>query len=105
VNCKPGDLATIIGANRYSGWLVEVLHAAPSGVFPLPDGYPCACGSCGGDAWQIGDWVVRSLCSQFTAPLEDGRTRLTWYGVANDRYLRPLPGESEQTQQEESANV
>jgi hypothetical protein len=94
MNCKPGDLATVIGGSRWSGWIVEVLYAAPQGTFNLPDGYPCNCNILG-NVWKPDDWVIRSLCSQFDAPLANGKTRPTWYGVGNDSKLRPLPSEKQ----------
>ena len=96
MNCKPGDLAIVIGGSRWSGWLVEVLYAAPQGTFNLPDGYPCHCTPC----WKPGDWVIRSLCSQFVAPLESGHIRKTWYGVGSDSKLRPLPAEKQTLERE-----
>ena len=38
MNCKPGDIAVVIGASRFAGRLVEVLYAAPQNDFYLPDG-------------------------------------------------------------------
>ena len=39
MNCRPGDLAVILGKGVFAGRLVEVLYAAPQVEFQLPDGY------------------------------------------------------------------
>ena len=90
MNCKSGDLATIVGNNDYSGRLVEVLYIAPTtGDYRLPDGYthiksPPEC------------WIVKSFGSAFSAPLQQGGTRQTRFASIQDRLLRPLRGDAEQ---------
>ena len=84
MNCKPGDIAVVIGASRFAGRLVEVLYAAPQNDFYLPDGY-CHSGS------APNYWVLRTLGSLFGAPTEEhGFLRVTEYGVGADARLRPL---------------
>jgi hypothetical protein len=99
MNCKPGDLAIVIGTSRWAGRLVEVLYAAPSENFELPDGH-----------WhrgrEPGYWVVHSLGSPVETPVDHGATfRMTMYFCADDSKLRPLPGESEVNEEHESACV
>jgi len=90
MNCKPGDLAIIIGKPTHNpealGMIVEVLYAAPLERFKLPDGTPH-------QAASALSWVIR-----LTRPLP-----LAWntvrkmgaYAVCPDSRLRPLPGEIE----------
>lgn len=85
MNCKPGDLALIVGGSRFAGGLVEVLHAAPSVMFFLPDGYVH-------EGCSLNFWVIRSMGSPFDAPTSPGKTRKTMYAVGNDLFLRPLKG-------------
>ena len=91
MNCKPGDLAVIVGYSPKTPWLtgriVEVIELAPVGVsFKLPDGkshQPC----------PAGEWVIR-----FQNPVDlseiRGRTNAL-YAACHDSKLRPLrdPGE------------
>jgi len=72
--------------NHMSGWLVQVLYAAPNGLFCLPDGYPSA-------TYGPWHWVCESLMhSSFRARLFKGGFRETRFAVIRDAYLRPLPG-------------
>ena len=91
MNCKPGDLAIIIGHSKHAGRLVEVLFAAPIHDFLLPDGdWHLACPS--------GYWCLRSLGTPFDLVI-----RMPWgtttssgmYVAGADAWLRPLRGESE----------
>jgi hypothetical protein len=87
MNCKPGDIAIVVkaAAPGYLGRLLEVLYAAPSCPFVLPDGMPHA-------APRSSDgWVVRSLCGPIKALCSNGTLcRMALYGVAADSCLRPL---------------
>jgi hypothetical protein len=88
MNCKPGDLAIIVGTSDYAGKLVEVLYAAPRDRFALPDGYPhqpCA----------DGQWVVKILGSPVRAPTAWGKFRLTHYAAGRDEKLRPIRPDEE----------
>ena len=87
MNCKPGDLAIVIRDGPCLGMLVEVLHAAPSHSFLLPDGHRHV----GCDA---GDWVLLLLGRTVLVPCERG-SRMTQYCVGKDSSLRPLRGERE----------
>lgn len=69
------------------GRWVEVLHAAPSGVFTLPDGFPAY------GILREACWVCESLGPDFTARLDCGLTRTTRYGVIADHWLRPIRGD------------
>ncbi len=99
MNCKPGDIAVIIGVSKFAGMIVEVLYFAPIGSFALPDGYP-ACNESEHDCW-----VVKSLGSQFNANLNIGDRvtgqRKTMYGFGADRKMRPIRGieDGESTQE------
>lgn len=89
LNCRPGDTARIVAPGPYYGRLVDILEAAPVGVyFKLPDGntqVPCG----------AGEWVIELLGSPIPVRLESGRHRLTHVGVAPDTALRPIrnPGD------------
>lgn len=87
MNCKPGDLATVI-TSEYAGKLVEVLYLAPAHDFTLPDGFrnhgePNA--TC---------WVIRVLGTPVKVRVDNYGPgwRLALYGTANDANLRPIPG-------------
>lgn len=91
MNCKPGDLAVIVGFNpahpHTTGRIVDVIEAAPVGVgFRLPDGkshHPC----------RAGAWIIR-----FHNPVNlnaiRGRSSAV-FAVCPDAHLRPIrdPGE------------
>lgn len=94
MNCKPGDLAIVIGGSDYAGRIVEVLHAAPSDdFFTLPDGYRHR-------PVEPGCWVIRFLGSPVKAPVgtdyASARYRITRYGSCRDAGLRPLRGLSDE---------
>lgn len=94
MNCKPGDLAIIIKP-PLAGRLVEVMYSAPGRRFVLPDGYWHATPS------TPDQWVIRSLGSPFDARMRPtGRERKAMYAAIADKYLRPLPGDTEQETQE-----
>jgi len=87
MNCKPGDLAWVVGANPpYNGRLVEVMYATPYGDYTLPDGAPARSDT------DEPSWVVRFIGGQVPAPLLGGRWRMTFYGSGRDRFLRPIRG-------------
>lgn len=98
MNCKPGDLAIVIGSSRYSGRLVEVLDLAPNAWFRLPNGQlHCPPG-------DNESWVVNVLGSPIATRVGgDGATRLVNQGVAPDSKLRPLPGKLEDEEIEDAA--
>lgn len=91
MNCKPGDLAIVIGGSKYSGMIVEVLYQAPSSVsFTLPDGFtnlPIQDG--------LLTWVIK-FQRPVRAPVKgyDGKvtSRMALYGTGADRKLRPVSG-------------
>ena len=99
MNCKPGDIAIVVGGNPYAGRLVEVLYAAPVGQeFQLPDGVTAA-------PTLPGRWVIKSLGSPFPAPMRSGCTRAARYGVGSDSFLRPLPGQGVTTDQRDEVTA
>lgn len=89
MSCKPGDIALVVKAGLYLGWLVEVLYQAPNCRHTLPNGQihaPC----------PPSEWVVRSLGPAFTAQLNNGRTIKNYYVSFADQWLRPIaPRKSE----------
>lgn len=94
MNCKPGDLAVIVGFSpehpHLTGRIVEVIEAAPSGCrFKLPDGKT-------NQASRPGTWVIRF---QNIVDLTGLRGRPNGlYAACHDSNLRPLrdPGENAQ---------
>lgn len=100
MNVKPGDLAIVVSSKpMYMGRIVEVLAAAPNERFTLPDGYP----------HQVPDeqpsWVIKLVGGPALAPCGYGRHRQAWYGVGADRNLRPLPGSTEEAEEDEPTEV
>lgn len=84
MNCKPGDLAYIVGASRHAGKVVQVVELAPIGVnFRLPDGHM--------QGAQDYEWVCYFPTPQEIG-LSDGTTRMTHYATVPDRVLRPIGG-------------
>lgn len=83
LNCKPGDMAVVIGDGPFAGMIVEILYAAPMEEFNLPDGYPH---EAGGPA----EWVIKmprpvpALIERSSIP------RMTIYGCGRDSRLRPI---------------
>lgn len=91
MNCRPGDLAYIIGASEYAGMIVEVLHAAPARrEFRLPDGMIHEA-----IPFDLPFWVFRSAGTPFRCPMVVGGFRSSIYGAGPDSRLRPIrdPGE------------
>jgi hypothetical protein len=88
MNCKPGDLAYVIGSSRYAGRIVEVISPAPQGVsFLLPDG-------CMHVATTY-NWLIRFVGAPVEFSMGFGRSkwsRLGHFSVAPDRKLRPISG-------------
>lgn len=101
MNCKPGDLAIII-RQPYAGLMVEVLYAAPTESYEMPDGQ-----------WHVGSrpetWVVKSLGSAFvTRRLIEGvpvGPGVSQYGACIDSALRPLPGKLEDEEIEDELTI
>lgn len=91
MNCKPGDLAVIIGESENSlgtaGLIVEVLHSAPREPFLLPNGVQHR-------AAKPGSWVIRFQRPRKVA-FGPKLRRLNEYAACHDSKLRPLPGASE----------
>lgn len=86
MNCRPGDLAVIVGGSKYAGHLVDVLFLAPRADFFLPDGYPH-------EGCERGDWVIKLKGSPVSVPLPStGGVRMALYGACADRKLRPIRG-------------
>lgn len=83
LNCKPGDMAVIIGGSVFAGKIVTVLITAPQKEFKLPDGYPHV-------AANPRSWVIEfhgdtpAFCDGLASP------RITRYAVGLDSKLRPL---------------
>lgn len=99
MNCKPGDLAVVLGTSVFAGRLVEVLYAAPQVEFQLPDGYMHD--GCGPNCW-----VLRSLGSTFSAPTEEkGFMRVAMYVAGPDARLRPLRGDPKESDVETGLEV
>lgn len=95
MNCKPGDLAIIIRASEWSGWIVEVVSAAPAGDFTAPDGTPFT-----DKRFETHEWLIK-------APRPFGRrpyTR-TCYALCGDSNLRPLPGALETDNEDVTAPI
>jgi hypothetical protein len=85
MNCKPGDLAIILGSSKFAGTIVEVLHLAPPNDFTLPNGQwheGCPNG---------GNWVLR-LPRPVLAERMFGKPRWTLYGCGPDSRMRPVSG-------------
>lgn len=90
LNCKPGDLAVVVGSSDFSGLIVNVLHRAPQVPFNLPDGYPhIACPE--GNFWVI----------EFKSPIPafikgSPIPRQAKFATGRDDKLRPIrPGEGD----------
>lgn len=92
MNCKPGDLAIIIGDDPKNpglvGMIVEVLYPPPAGPFDLPNGTGHKAVN------RPGCWVIR-----FTRPVPvrwSPKKRVpNEYAVCPDSKLKPLPGAKE----------
>lgn len=88
MNCKPGDLAVVLGDGPHAGRLVEVLATAPMRDFRLPDGALH-------EAMPPGCWILRSLGAPFTidliTPLGCFKS-FTDFPCMPDSILRPLRG-------------
>lgn len=87
MNCKPGDLAVVIGSfsDDNLGMLVEVMHAAPKCKYLLPDGVLMH-----GENAKYQGWMVKTLCRPFVRVGPDGFDR-GLYAQFPDYRLRPLP--------------
>lgn len=85
MNCKPGDLAIVV-RGQYAGLLVEILYAAPSHSFELPNGV------LNQKAQEDGDWVIEILGSPMPVKNDYGHQYKTVFGTGNDRNFRPLRG-------------
>lgn len=88
MNCKPGDIAIVVGDSVFAGRLFEVLYAAPPRRFYLPDGQMH-------EACRPGEWVLRSFGGLVDAQCEGGLTRKAMYGCGRDSKPRPLRGVQE----------
>lgn len=99
MNCKPGDLAIVVGSEKYSGRLVEVLCLAPDEEFTLPNGTPHVRPS------ESPAWVVNVLGSPIEVTYANGATVGVMQGVALDRKLRPLPGKLEDEEIEDELAI
>jgi hypothetical protein len=89
MNCKPGDLAYVLGSSKYAGRVVEVLSRVPQGVdFMMPDGYTHVASS--------NDWLIRFVGAPVECPMgfrgKKQWSRLGNYATAPDRKLRPISG-------------
>jgi hypothetical protein len=93
MNCKPGDLAVIVGFNaqhpHLTGRIVDVIEAPPLGkMFKLPDGKAHSAVQA-----DVPCWVIRFHNGVDLSGLRGRPNAL--YGVCPDRALRPIrdPGE------------
>ena len=90
MNCKPGDIAIVVGNSVYAGRLVEIIAAPPTNSkFYLPNG-----------VWHDipthpDDWIIKSLGSAFPGAHGDGM-----YGCGSDRGLRPISDTSFSVEEE-----
>lgn len=97
MNCKPGDLARIVHPALY-GKFVDVLYAAPTTDYTLPDGY-LASPNLAGEP----EWVCAAHGAPFDAPLRRGGARKARYAGIKDKWLRPIRGLDETADERESA--
>jgi len=82
LNCKPGDLAVIVKASQWQGWIVEVVSAVPGGSFVAPDGTPFT------DRYG-GDWLIKA-----PRPFGYRPFTKTCFAISPDSALRPIrPGD------------
>ena len=83
LNCKPGDLAVVVGSNCFAGMVVEVLHEAPVVRFNLPDGHHHS-------GCRPGYWVLK--LPRKVPAVVGGQIipRMAEYGCVPDSKLRPL---------------
>jgi hypothetical protein len=83
MNCKPGDLAKIVGGSRLNGRMVYVDSAVLRDEI-LPSGYRASDGA-------VGHWLCEFLGGPVDGPLDIPGCRLVhrWWPI-DDRYLRPI---------------
>jgi hypothetical protein len=87
MNCKPGDLAFIVGDHpthpeSLDGAIVEVLYASPIGSFYLPDGQL--------SRGSANSWVIKFQNPRTVRLTRSTRTAL--YAGCPDSHLRPIRG-------------
>ena len=83
MNCKPGDLAIIVGVASKCGAIVNVVKGAPLSRFELPDGRPHV-------ACLPGDWVIK-FQRAVPCPTMRGMILSEWAVIADSK-LRPISG-------------
>lgn len=99
-NVKAGDLAIVKSTKpQYDGKIVEVLYPAPAGEFRLPNG------QAHNPVKRHPSWVLKCIGSPILAPMASGRFEPVWYGVGEDKYLRPLPGDRDDSEIDEESPV
>lgn len=89
MNCKPGDIAVVIGDGPHAGALVEVLCAAPLHDFFKPNGAL-------NEGMPPGCWVLKTLGAPFEIEaVSMGLTfhAQTMFPCMPDSSLRPLRGQ------------
>lgn len=85
MNCKPGDMAIVIGSSKYSGLIVDVLYLAPPYDFRLPNGQlhqGCPDGT---------TWVIK-MPRKVEVRRSFGGNRMSIYGCGSDSKMRPVSG-------------
>ncbi len=85
MNCKPNDIARVLGESAFAGSIVRVLYLA-EGTGILPDGFPYS-----NEGRNYPQWVLE-FPGPITAPVSGGQTRMTKYGCGADGRLQPLHG-------------
>jgi hypothetical protein len=83
MNCKPGDLAVIVGVASKCGFIVEVMRAATLSRFDLPDGRPHV-------GCFLEDWIIK-FQRAVQCPTMRGMVLSEWAVVADSK-LRPVSG-------------
>lgn len=93
MNCKPGDMAFVMGSSKKhpstEGIIVEILYASTVGYFTLPCGTPTFNSYSGAPCWVV----------KFQRPLpirwSDGKLRDATHATCPDKRLRPIrnPGD------------
>ena len=94
MNCKPGDMAVIVRGpvREVLGRMVTVMHAAPRGVFRLPDEFPHS----PLDFKAFPDWWVCEFQTPMRVPVAPvGDSRTTVFLPVPDAVLLPIrdPGD------------
>lgn len=98
LNCKPGDLAFIVGGSEWAGLIVKVLYKTPLGESFLPDGYPVM------NKDRTDCWVLE-FPRPVRQPLLFGNSRKGRFGSGRDSCLRPIRGDAEEKAEPRTADL